>query len=756
MALNLLPVNLLSTDQALTNNCYVHPSGFAKLAEMADLDAEAAAKGQGVLCAVNEAVFWIKPNDRFMPDNIGCGMAQRVAGRMTLSNPVPISPFIPPRKDFPTAMMQFELELAKAPAEGEVSLDASEVAKWLNDSFHNHVFKIGQQFAGEFKGWKTPLILRITVRGFDYLDLSNGKSASAAGGEGEDGAAFGSVKFGQFLRTTEVQLKKKAGTPIKLTGSSSSKGSRLFEKGFNFEALGIGGLNKEFADIFRRAFASRVMPPDILKKMGQHHVRGMLLYGPPGCGKTLIARQIGKALHSHPPKIVNGPEILNKYVGQSEENIRALFADAEKEQSERGDDSELHIIIFDEFDAIAKSRGTANNGTGVNDSIVNQLLSKIDGVEALNNILLIGMTNRKDMIDDAILRPGRLEVHVEIGLPDEEGRVQILNIHTAEMRKNGILGADVSIPDIASRTKNYTGAEIEGLVKAACSYVFARQIDLNDLSKLKDPSALQVTREDFDRALSETTPAFGVKEDELVQTCAGGIINTGPEFERVQTTLQRLAQQVATSDRTPLVSVVLAGASGTGKSALAARLAIDSGFPFVKRISGESLLRYHESGKADAIAKVFNDAYKSPLSLIILDDLERLMEYVAVGPRFSNSVLQTLLVLCKALPPPGRKLFIIATTAIPDLLEQMELFNSFQLVLPVPQLTDHEQYVTVLKAAAKMSDSDAEASAKHLEHKPLGVKKLLAMIEMARQDLTDANECLPYDKFLESLVEWGI
>ena len=118
-----------------------------------------------------------------------------------------------------------------------------------------------------------------------------------------------------FTRATEVQLRKAPTASIKITGSSSGKGSQLFAKGFNFEALGIGGLNAEFQDIFRRAFASRTVPPELLRKMGQRHVRGMLLYGPPGCGKTLIARQIGKALHAHPPKIVNGPEILNKCGG---------------------------------------------------------------------------------------------------------------------------------------------------------------------------------------------------------------------------------------------------------------------------------------------------------------------------------------------------------------------------------------------------------------------------------------------------------
>jgi vesicle-fusing ATPase len=132
---------------------------------------------------------------------------------------------------------------------------------------------------------------------------------------------------------------------------------------------------------------------------------GLLLYGPPGTGKTLIARQIGKTLNAREPKIVNGPELLNKFVGQSEENTRKIFADAEKEYKEKGDASGLHIIIFDELDAVCKQRGSGSSGgTGVGDNIVNQLLTKLDGVDQLNNILLIGMTNRKDLIDEALLR----------------------------------------------------------------------------------------------------------------------------------------------------------------------------------------------------------------------------------------------------------------------------------------------------------------------------------------------------------------
>lgn len=120
------------------------------------------------------------------------------------------------------------------------------------------------------------------------------------------------------------------------------------------------------------------------------HVRGILLFGPPGTGKTLMARQIGKMLNAREPQIVNGPQILDKYVGESEANIRKLFAPAEEEEKRMGSASGLHIIIFDEIDAICKSRGSVAGNTAVHDTVVNQLLTKLDGVEQLNNILVIG------------------------------------------------------------------------------------------------------------------------------------------------------------------------------------------------------------------------------------------------------------------------------------------------------------------------------------------------------------------------------
>jgi vesicle-fusing ATPase len=212
----------------------------------------------------------------------------------------------------------------------------------------------------------------------------------------------------------------------------------LFREDYNFEEIGIGGLDKNLLNIFRRALSTRAFLPAIIKKLGIEHVKGILLYGAPGCGKTLIARKIGSMITDKPPKVVKGPEIMDKYVGQSEKNIRELFKEAQDDYDTNGENASLHVIIFDEIDAICKKRGRAGGSSNVNDTVVNQLLSIIDGVEPIKNIFIIAMTNRKDLLDDALLRPGRIEVHIEIGLPDLRGRQQIFQIHTNIMKMNNM------------------------------------------------------------------------------------------------------------------------------------------------------------------------------------------------------------------------------------------------------------------------------------------------------------------------------
>jgi vesicle-fusing ATPase len=150
----------------------------------------------------------------------------------------------------------------------------------------------------------------------------------------------------------------------------------------------------------------------------------------------------------------------------------------------------------------------------------------MDGVDQLNNILIIGMTNRLDMIDEALTRPGRLEVHMEISLPDEHGRLQILTIHTAKMRDNGVMDRDVNLGELAGMTKNFSGAEISGLVKSATSFAFSRHVKVGTMAGIsEDVENLRVNRTDFMSALDEVHPAFGVSEEELQQVVQNGIIH---------------------------------------------------------------------------------------------------------------------------------------------------------------------------------------------------------------------------------------
>jgi len=417
------------------------------------------------------------------PGTLALNAVQRRAARVSSGDGVDARPFpvvVPGGGPLACVLAQVEVDHVSRrppPAKGTPpdDLPAGELAAHLLARFGGQVFAVNQAAAFEFQGVNyTAKILAVATAGGGGGGGPDGHHQAPPGKAAHDAAA------GLLNPDTALVFAAAPGAHLAFPGQARGGVPPSLFKGseVSFAKLGIGGLDAQFEQIFRRAFASRVFPPAVIERLGIHHVRGVLLYGPPGTGKTLIARQIGKMLNGRDPKIVNGPEILNKYVGASEENVRALFKDAEEEQAARGAESELHVIIFDEIDAICKQRGSggAGAGAGVHDTVVNQLLTKIDGVDALDNILLIGMTNRRDMLDDALLRPGRLEVQVEVGLPDEAGRRQIFAIHTARMSEHAFLGADVDLGGLAARTKNFSGAEIEGLVKSAASFALNRQV----------------------------------------------------------------------------------------------------------------------------------------------------------------------------------------------------------------------------------------------------------------------------------------
>jgi len=316
-------------------------------------------------------------------------------------------------------------------------------------------------------------------------------------------------------------------------------------------------------------------------------------------------------------------------------------------------------------------------------------------------------------------------------LPDEKGRVQILKIHTRKMRDANYMGDDVKLEELATSTKNFSGAEIEGLVKSATSFAFNRQIDATSGLKLKE-GEIKVMRSDFQHALDEVKPSFGVDVDEFESCIRNGIINYGPKIEKLLRTGELYVQQVKNSTRTPLVSVLLEGPPGSGKTALAAKIAKLSGYPYVKIVSPEGLVGYSENGKCSKITKVFEDAYRSPLSCIVVDDMERLLDYVRIGPRFSNVVLQALLVLLKKEPPNGRRLLIIGTTSNRNVLEDMEFMEAFNAVVAVPQISSRDEFRKALSELKLFEEKDVDLASSSFTA-PISIKKLIMITEMARQ-----------------------
>ncbi|KAL1922968.1 uncharacterized protein VTP21DRAFT_9344 [Calcarisporiella thermophila] len=724
----------LNNFMALSNYVYVAPGAFDRDVHYIMVD--------------DQFVFTIRPDDQIQPGTLAFSNPHRKWAGLSLNQGVFVQPYDPFSEGADIYNGKMELEVGFLARNTAITdpFDTEEMARAFCSTFNNQIFTIGQSLAFEFKGNN----LAITVKNLTtiHIDaLRNGLTGERAPENNRRALR------GILTQQTAITFVKAPDSSIRLTGSSRvTQANVLVRPDFKFESMGIGGLDEEFSAVFRRAFASRIFPSTLVEKLGIQHVRGILLYGPPGTGKTLMARQIGKMLNAREPIVVNGPEILNKYVGQSEENVRKLFAEAEKEYKQKGDDSSLHIIIFDELDAICRQRGGRADSTGVGDSVVNQLLAKLDGVEQLNNILIIGMTNRLDMIDEALLRPGRLEVHIEVGLPDEKGRQQILKIHTAKMRENNIMAPDVNLEELASLTKNYSGAEIAGIVKSASSFAFNRHVKVGTLAGVApDVENMKVQRADFLLALEEVKPAFGVSDTELQQCVQNHIIPFQPEVESILNDGQLFVEQVKNSQRTPLVSVLLHGPPSSGKTALAASIAMASEFPFVKLISPESMVGYSESAKISAINKVFSDSYKSPQSVIVIDNLERILEWTPIGPRFSNAVLQALIVLLNKRPPKERRLLILATTAERSILEQMGMQEAFSASVHVPNITSLKAVEIVLRELGAFTDDERQRAMvllrqHNLDRLNIGIKKLLMVIEMARQDVDKV------DKFVNTLL----
>ncbi len=244
----------------------------------------------------------------------------------------------------------------------------------------------------------------------------------------------------------------------------------------------VGGL-KDAKEKLRELIELPLLRPDLYAAAGIKPSKGILLSGPSGTGKTLLAKAVATEANANFIS-VKGPELISKWVGESEKHVREIFKKAKQVSPS--------IVFFDEFDSISKSRGSGVGGDS-SEKVVNQLLTELDGVEELENVMVIAATNRKDLIDAALLRPGRIDAHVELGIPDKETREEIFKVHL----KNMPLEKDINMKKMVDDSEGWTGADIEAVARFAGVNSIKRNYKEQDVKKLK------ITKEDFGKAMKE-------------------------------------------------------------------------------------------------------------------------------------------------------------------------------------------------------------------------------------------------------------
>lgn len=446
----------------------------------------------------------------------------------------------------------------------------------------------------------------------------------------------------------------------------------------DFTDKGIGGYKKEIGQLIRALFYTRtIKKKSLLDVYGvEKHSKGILLYGPPGTGKTLIAKTIGGLFTREAVKVIQGPELKNSYYGATQQNLGDLFLDAKRHPKD------VFIYIFDEIDALFATRGSDSSvSISNNNDLVSRFLSILDGPEALDNVIIIGTTNRKELIDPALLRAGRLETHIYIGLPDEKDRLAILQGHTKKMAQ--ILAADVNLAVIASLAKNYSGAELARVVSVARGYAIGKNFDArNDKLILRaDIKSIhqveKVSQQYFLRALKEVKPMFGVDEASI-QAGQSNFIFYDDNLVSIAGNFQQTLHCLSSDKDIRQLNYLISGPPGTGKTSLASYLASSSRFPHVQVLTADKLLSASFTRQIELIDEVFSRARQSSEpSVIILDTLEDLIEATPDYQQYNNRLRLKFNEMLKDSRHGESKTLVIATTKNREFLQRLGLAANF-------------------------------------------------------------------------------
>jgi len=424
----------------------------------------------------------------------------------------------------------------------------------------------------------------------------------------------------------------------------------------------IGGLKEEIQRL-REMVELPMRHPEIFQRLGIDPPKGVLLHGPPGCGKTLLARAVANESDANFFSI-NGPEIMSKFYGESEARLREIFQQAEKNAPA--------IIFIDELDAIAPKREEVTGE--VERRVVAQLLALLDGLTGRGNVIVIGATNRPNALDPALRRPGRFDREIEIGIPDKQGRYEILQIHTRGMP----LAEDVDLKKLADMTHGYTGADLAALCRETAMKALRRYLPEIDLEQERIPpnvlEKMEVKMEDFINAYREITPTAMREVAIEVPTVHWDDIGD------LEDAKQELKESVEWPLKNPDVfkrmgikppkGILLFGPPGCGKTLLARAVATESEANFIS-IKGPEVFSKWVGESERAIREVFRKARMSAPAIIFFDEIDALVPRRGAGYADSGvteRVISQLLTEIDGIETL-QEVIVLAATNRPDILD---------------------------------------------------------------------------------------
>jgi transitional endoplasmic reticulum ATPase len=462
----------------------------------------------------------------------------------------------------------------------------------------------------------------------------------------------------------------------------------------------IGGLRPVIQKV-REMIELPLRHPELFERLGVEAPKGVLLHGPPGTGKTLLAKAVASETNANFYSI-GGPEIMSKFYGESEERLREIFKEAQENAPS--------IIFIDEIDSIAPKREEVTGE--VEKRVVSQLLSVMDGLQSRGKVVVIGATNRINSIDPALRRPGRFDREIEIGVPDRDGRLEVLQIHTRGMP----LAEDVDLKKLADVTHGFVGADLEALAKEAAIRALRRILPEMDLEAENIPAEVLnkiiVRMSDFQEALKEVEPSAMrevlVEVPDIKWEDIGGLEGVKEELREAIEWPLKYPELFAQMNAVPPKGLLLYGPPGTGKTLLAKAAANESEANFIS-VKGPELLNKFVGESEKAIREVFRKARQASPCIIFFDEIDSVAPVRGSSSSDSNvteRVISQFLTEMDGLEEL-RNVVIIAATNRPDIVDPALLrpgrFDRMLLV-PPPDLEARKQIFRIHTKKTPMAE----------------------------------------------------